>query len=250
MNVIWLDTIDSTNSEALRRLPELPHGTVLAARAQTAGRGQRGNTWFSEPGRNLTFSLVLKFGPEALPPLAAADAMWLNYLASLAVARFLQEQGVRCAVKWPNDVYAGRRKICGILIENALHGDSLASSVLGIGININQREFPQLANATSLRCLTGEEYSLEECLRQTLTHIGALLPGLYSGEHRQKLFSDYSGLLFGRDVDARYHDLLTDREYTGVIQGVAPDGRLCIRDLDAPGQPLRYYRFKEVGFIL
>lgn len=253
MNIRWLDTIDSTNSEALRRLPELPHGTVIAALEQTAGRGQRGNTWFSEPGRNLTFSLVLKFGPEALPPasvlppLAAADAVRLNYLASLAVVRFLQDQGVGCTVKWPNDVYAGRRKICGILIENALDGAFLASSVVGIGININQRDFPQLANATSLRCLTGKELPLEECLQQVLAHIEALLPALHEG---QRLFADYSALLFGRDVNARYHDFLTDREYTGVIQGVAPDGRLCIRDLDAPGQPLRYYRFKEVGFIL
>lgn len=247
MNVIWLDTVDSTNSEALRRLTELPHGTVIAAREQTAGRGQRGNSWFSEPGRNLTFSLVLKFGAEALP---AADAIWLNYVASLAAARFLQEQGVSAAVKWPNDVYAGRRKICGILIENALHGAFLASSVVGIGININQRDFPQLANATSLSCLTGEEYALEDCLQAVLARLGALLPCLHSRECRQQLFSDYSGLLFGRDVNARYHDLLTDREYTGVIQGVAPDGRLCIRDLDAPGQPLRHYRFKEVGFVL
>lgn len=247
MNILWLDTIDSTNSEALRRLPGLPHGTVIAALEQTAGRGQRGNTWFSEPGRNLTFSLVLKFGPEGLPPLSAADAMRLNYLASLAVARFLQDQGVGCTVKWPNDVYAGRRKICGILIENALDGGFVASAVVGIGININQRDFPQLANATSLRCLTGKELPLEECLQQVLAHIEALLPALHEG---QKLFADYSALLFGRDVNARYHDLLTDREYKGVILGVATDGRLCIRDLDAPGQLLRYYRFKEVGFIL
>ena len=162
MKTIWLDTIDSTNSEALRRLPELESGTVLAAREQTAGRGQRGNTWFTEPGKNLTFSIVLKFGEGGLPPLRATEAFWLNYVISVAVADFLQSHAIWCKVKWPNDVYVGKNKICGILIENALTGNGLAASVIGIGLNINQREFPQLANATSLWSLTGEEYPLEE----------------------------------------------------------------------------------------
>ena len=96
MKTIWLDTIDSTNSEALRRLPELESGTVLAAREQTAGRGQRGNTWFTEPGKNLTFSIVLKFGEGGLPPLRATDAFWLNYVISVAVADFLQIPAFLC----------------------------------------------------------------------------------------------------------------------------------------------------------
>lgn len=250
MTTVWYDTLDSTNSEALRRLPELPHGTVLAARAQTAGRGQRGNSWFSEPGKNLTFSIVLKFGEGGLKPLAAADAMWLNYLISVAVVDFLQSHAIWCKVKWPNDVYVGKNKICGILIENALAGEWLASSVIGVGININQHEFPQLANATSLWSLTGEEYPLEKCLDKLLGHFTYLLPNLYDPNQRRGLFSTYSTHLFNADTQAHYHDLLTDREYVGIIQGVAPDGRLCIRDLEAPGKPLRYYRFKEVSYIL
>ena len=85
----WLDSIDSTNSEALRRLPELPSGTVLAAYDQTAGRGQRGNTWFTEPGRNLTFSIVLKD-----LPLSALEAIRLNFLASVALVDFLDAKDV------------------------------------------------------------------------------------------------------------------------------------------------------------
>ena len=250
MNIIWLNTIDSTNSEALRRLSELPHGTVLAAREQTAGRGQRGNTWFSEPGKNLTFSIVLKYGGRGLKPLPAADAIWLNYLISVAVVDFLQSHAIWCKVKWPNDVYVGKNKICGILIENTLEGDRLAASVIGVGININQREFPQLANATSLWSLTGEDYSLEKCLNKLLGHFKHLLPFIYDPNERRGLFSAYSSHLFNKDVNARYHDLLTDREYIGIIQGVTPDGRLSIRDLEAPGKPLRYYRFKEVSYIL
>lgn len=250
MRVIWLDSIDSTNSEALRRLSELAPGTVLAAREQTSGRGQRGNAWFAEPGKNLTFSIVLKYGPGGQEPLAAADSMWLNYLISVAVADFLQSYAVWCKVKWPNDVYVGKNKICGILIENVVSGDGLAASVIGVGININQREFPQLANATSLWSLTGEEHPLEECLDQLLENLEGRMEYLYDSRLRRSLFATYSGYLFNKDVNARYHDLLTDREYTGIIQGVAPDGRLCIKDLEAPGKPLRYYRFKEVSYIL
>ncbi len=250
MNVIWLDRIDSTNSEALRRLPELPHGTVLAAREQTAGRGQRGNTWFTEPGKNLTFSIVLKYGPGGLEPLAAADAIWLNYLISVAVVDFLQSHAIWCKVKWPNDVYVGKNKICGILIENVLAGDRLAASVIGVGLNINQKEFPQLANATSLWSLTGETHSLKACLSKVLENFESWIPNLYGADNRSALFSMYSRYLFNLDVNARYHDYLTDREYIGIIQGVAPDGRLCIKDLEAPGKPLRYYWFKEVGYIL
>ncbi len=239
MKTLWLDTIDSTNSEALRRLPELEGGTVLAAREQTAGRGQRGNTWFTEPGKNLTFSIVLKD-----LSLSAPEAIRLNYLTSVAVASFLEVKGVKADIKWPNDIYVRGRKICGMLLENTLGpGGQLLASVIGIGININQKEFPQLANATSLTLCTGLEYGLEEALEEFLGIFDRLLPRLLSEE----LFAAYSERLYRKGVPARYHDLLTDREYQGVIEGVEPDGRLHIRNLDGGDY---YYRFKEVSYLL
>lgn len=247
MNIIWLDTVDSTNSEALRRLLELESGTVLAAREQTAGRGQRGNSWFSEPGKNLTFSIVLKFDENEL---SAADTIWLNYLISVTVVDFLQSHAIWCKVKWPNDVYVGRNKICGILIENVLNGSSVGASVIGVGLNINQHNFPQLANATSLWSLTGKEHSVEKCLKKLMEGFEHWLPYLTDPDKRSTIFSHYSTHLFNLDVNARYHDYLTDREYIGIIKGVAPDGRLMIWDLEAPGKPMRYYSFKEVGYIL
>ena len=170
MNVIWLDSIDSTNSEALRRLADVPSGTVIAAREQTAGRGQRGNTWFTQPGQNLTFSIVLKF--EGVFPVSRA--VWLNYLSSLAVAEFLRSFGVACEIKWPNDVYVGKRKICGILIENQLGADGVASSVIGIGININQREFRRSVCSGFLAFLRS---CFQRCLK---TALGFLMPTLPS----------------------------------------------------------------------
>lgn len=144
-HTLWLDSVDSTNSEALRRLPSLPSGTVLAAVEQTAGRGQRGNTWFSETGKNLTFSVVLKS-----LDFPAAEAFRLNCLCSVAVSDFLSAYGIASSVKWPNDIYVSGRKICGMLLENGLSDGSVAYSVMGIGINVNQTEFPNLANATSV----------------------------------------------------------------------------------------------------
>ena len=235
----WLDTIDSTNSEALRRLPQLPSGTVLAAYDQTAGRGQRGNTWFTEPGRNLTFSIILKD-----LPLSALEAIRLNFLASVALVDFLDAKGVRADIKWPNDIYVSGKKISGMLIENTLGADGrVAASVIGIGLNINQREFPQLALATSLACCTGREYPLEESLEEFLALFENLLPQLSSEE----LMGRYASRLFRRGVSARYHDLLSGEEYEGVIEGVEADGRLCIRDL---GGRTRLYRFKEVSYLL
>jgi len=239
MKTLWLDTIDSTNSEALRRLPELEGGTVMAAREQTAGRGQRGNTWFTEPGRNLTFSIVLK-----QLPLQAAESVRLNFLTSVAVASFLESYGVKVAIKWPNDIYVEGRKICGMLIENTLGpGGRLMASVIGIGINVNQTGFPQLANATSLALVSGKVYDLEAELQAFL----ALFEGLFEQLDSEELMAAYSTRLFRKGVPSRYHDLLTDQEYQGVIEGVEPDGRLHIRNLDGGDY---YYRFKEVSYIL
>lgn len=237
MSVIWLDSIDSTNSEALRRLQELSDGTVLAAREQTAGRGQRGNTWFSAPGENLTFSIVLKN-----LPLNASQAVRLNYMTSVAVASYLESQDVEAAIKWPNDIYVGGKKICGMLIENVMGpGGEVKASVIGIGININQKDFPQLANATSLSLCTGKAYEPEAELGKFLS----LFEGLQV--NAPELFASYSARLFRCGVPATYHDLLTDREYRGVIKGVEADGRLHILE---EGGGDHYYRFKEVSYIL
>lgn len=248
MKTLWLDTIDSTNSEALRRLPDLPSCTVLSAREQTAGRGQRGNTWFSEPGKNLTFSIVLKFG---LGAVSARDAHYLNCLASLSVVSLLDSFGIRSQIKWPNDIYVGKRKICGMLLENTLCTTGLAASVIGIGLNVNQTAFPRLANATSVALELGQVHPMEWDLAQTLECLLRLfeerLPLLSSPEGRQELMADYTARLFRKDVPAPYRDLLQDREFTGVIEGVEPDGRLRVRDAEG-GK--RFFRFKEISYLL
>ena len=261
-HTLWLDSVDSTNSEALRRLPSLPSGTVLAAVEQTAGRGQRGNTWFSEAGKNLTFSVLLKS-----LDLPAAEAFRLNCLCSVAVSDFLSAYGIATSVKWPNDIYVSGRKICGMLLENGLADGSVAYSVIGIGINVNQTEFPNLANATSIALEAARKgdapegasaffsategaspserpkLDLVQCLDTFLEFLAKWLPQLRSAE----LFDEYERRLYRLGTSARYHDLLREEDFEGVIRRVEPDGRLCIED--AAGEIRRYY-FKEVSYIL
>ena len=245
MSVTWLEKVDSTNTYALEHLASLGHLDVIAAKEQTAGRGQRGNSWLTEAGKNLTFSIVLKFAPGQL---AASEAHWLNYVASDAVGSWLRSLGVNALVKWPNDVYVGRAKICGILVENRLVGEWVASSVVGVGVNVNQREFSSLANATSLCLCTGREHSLHECLDGLMEVFSEDMDMLPGKDSRAQLFHSYSGFLFQKGVTARYHDYLQEREFAGIIRGVEPDGRLRITDLDTRTD--RLYSFKEVGYIL
>lgn len=243
MKTIWLPTIDSTNSEAFRRLPELASGTVLAAHEQTAGRGQRGNRWYVAPGDNLTFSVVLRF--SGLP---AAKAFRLNVLCPLAVARFLRASDVKAVVKWPNDVYVGRRKICGILVENALEGASVAASVAGIGINVNQTEFPEVSGATSMSLLTGIRYDVESELERFLSFLEPMIPAIEDDTLWEELFREYNAGLFGLGVLERYRDNTSGREFSAVIRGVTEDGLLQLWDNDSG--LIRHYAFKEVGYIL
>ena len=163
----WHDTVESTNDEARMALEELDNLSVIAARCQTAGRGQGDHTWHSRPGENLTFSVVLKFGGDGLAPLAARDVLLVTETVTLALRRYLLHKRVSARIKWPNDIYVGDRKICGILIENILHGPEVAASIVGIGLNLNQTEFPpDLPNPVSLSLLTGRRYDPEKELER------------------------------------------------------------------------------------
>ena len=145
-DIIWLESVDSTNDEAKRHISDIDNLSVLSALEQTAGRGQRGNSWTSAPGENLMFSIVLKS-----PALMAEDHFALNEITALSVADFLSTYGIKAQIKWPNDIYVDEKKICGILIENSFRGKSISSSIIGIGLNINQRNFNvNLPNPTSM----------------------------------------------------------------------------------------------------
>ena len=175
--IIWLKVTDSTNDEARRRISELDNLSVVAAMEQTAGRGQGDHSWTSEPGENLTFTLVLKAPP--LPSVSTSELLLLTQMVTRALREYLLSKGVDTRIKWPNDLYAGDKKIAGILIENILDGRQLRSSLIGIGLNLNQERFPaDLPNPVSLRQLTGRHYDLAaelRALREELKKSASLL---------------------------------------------------------------------------
>ena len=239
----WFDRLDSTNDELLRHLSDYDNLSVVAAVNQTAGRGQRGNRWVSAPGDNLTFSFILK--PEGLP---AREVMAVTCLATLAVREALREEGVPAVIKWPNDIYVGRRKICGMLVENGLEGPDIAWSVVGIGINLNQTEFPGgVLNPTSLKRLTGKDYDPVAFLEKLCHGIEAFLPALDNQEGRNGLRAAYERDLFRKDSPAPYRDLTNGEEFTGIIRGITPEGLLRVEKAEGPEKT---FGFKEISYIL
>lgn len=146
VGIKWFDTIDSTNDEALRCSDNAGDLAVFAADFQTNGRGQRGNGWESGKGENLTFTVLLR--PVHVP---AQRQFAISEIASLSVVKYLQSKGLEAKIKWPNDIYIGDRKVCGILIEHSFSGVNLSVSIVGIGINLNQTIFASNApNPTSV----------------------------------------------------------------------------------------------------
>ena len=241
IRIFWHDSLDSTNSEALRHIRDIDNLSVIAAACQTSGRGQRGTSWLTEPGENLTFSLVLKFPEGALP---ARSHMALTALATVAVKRFLLSKGIRAVIKWPNDIYAGDSKICGILIENGLEGDSIAYSVIGIGINVNQKRFsPAIVNPTSMSRIAGKDYDIRKCLEEICDIFSLLIPGL-TGED---LWKEYSTGLYRQGEIHDYTDCRSGKPIRGMIKGVRRDGRLVFTLTDGG---CRYFAFKEISYII
>ncbi len=241
----WYDTIDSTNSEARRRLDDIDIMSVFAAKFQTAGRGQRGNRWTSAGGENLTFSILFKPGAGGTETLKAGEQFRISEIAALSVYDFALLQGVRCRIKWPNDIYFRDRKLCGILIENILAGDEVAASIIGIGLNLNQTVFPpELMNPVSLKQLTGVTYNLEtalddfvKCFNARLGQLGT--PGLLERE--------YESVMYRKDVPYDFRDLASGDLFNGTIKGISPSGMLMV---EMPDKSVKEYSFKEIGYII
>ena len=243
MRIKWFEELDSSNNELLRHVGDYDNLSVVAAVNQTAGRGQRGNRWVSAPGDNLTFSFILK--PSGLP---AREVMAVTCFATLAVRDALRAEGVPAVVKWPNDIYVGKKKICGMLVENGLDGADIAWSVVGIGINLNQTQFPgEVMNATSLRRLTGRTFEPAVFLEKLCHRFGALLPELATQEGRNGLRASYEQDLFQKDSPAPYRDNMTGEEFTGLIRGITPEGLLR---MEKAGGPEKTFGFKEISYIL
>lgn len=237
--LIYVPECHSTNSSlaGLLENADLPEGTVFITDYQTSGRGQRGNSWESGRGENLTFSLL--FRPKFL---AAREQFKLNMTLSLAVVSALSFFVTGdLAVKWPNDIMLGGRKVGGILIENQSQGSQLTASIAGIGININQKHLP-FPQAGSLIQFTGQTLDLNEVLQAVLFEAESRYLQLRAGSVGT-IEADYQRLLYKRDVNQTFES--AGSRFTGVISGVDDSGRLCIK----VGGEERRFSLKEVRMV-
>lgn len=269
--MIRLDEVPSTNTwvlEALAKGTDLPDGTVVWTTRQTAGRGQVGNAWESEPDRNVSFSVLLR--PTFLPP---REQFVLSEIAALAVA---DETGGN--IKWPNDIYMAEGKVCGILIEHRIVGTRLSESVVGIGINVNQTQWVGDApNPTSLRLQTGRELSPEAVMDGVVSRLMADYRRLKADPESASadIHRRFCARLYRREGFYPYRDVATGQDFEACIKEVEPTGQLhlLVRGPESgfqgktgvgveetcgtsgkanteSGLEERVYWFKEVKFIL
>ena len=234
----------STNTYLSRLAATLPGGTVIYTPCQTAGRGQKGNSWESEDGKNLTFSLLLK-----RPPVKARDQFYLSEAAALAVVEALTAlAGDGFTVKWPNDVYWQDKKICGMLLENSLDGSDIATCIVGIGLNVNQGRFVSDApNPVSLLNITGQEHDLESLLKRVCSRIEQLVNTLDDATAREQLHRQYMAALYRNDGQQHLWEDAAGHRFMASVAGIAPDGTLTLQHEDGTRHD---YLFKEVKHII
>lgn len=245
LNFIVLDTVASTNRFVAENMGDAPHGTVVMAREQTAGRGQRGNSWEAAPGMNVTMSIVLR--PESLD---VARQWRMSQAVSVGAAKWvcgmLPDVSGSVSLKWPNDLYVDDCKIGGILIENSLDGRRIRRAIVGIGLNVNQAAFfSDAPNPVSLAMLTSRSYDVESAARS----LAASMIGEFrrcergAGEWEESLDRDYLSMLWHRTGFHQFIDAATGERFMAGIDGVEPEGPLRLRLSDGS---LRSYAFKEV----
>lgn len=246
LNLIKLDRVASTNDylrEQLSNFKPLDEGSAIMATEQFQGKGQRGNIWRSEPGKNLTLSLLLY--PSFLE---VSKQFFLNVAISLGIAKWLQTQTTaQISVKWPNDIMANQKKVCGILIENQIKKDSFSSSIIGMGININQTDFSDEIShkVCSLKKLLQkpDDISIDNLLPELFYYLETQYDRLKAGDNTE-LLKDYNSMLMWR---GEKHNFLIDNvKVEGTITEVDEDGQLWV-DF---GKKLVSFNLKEIAYQL
>ncbi|MDB5281209.1 MAG: biotin--[acetyl-CoA-carboxylase] ligase, partial [Bacteroidota bacterium] len=223
-NIIALDSIDSTNNYTKDLLSKSRpvEGTIVTAREQFAGRGQMGNNWATEAGKNITLSLIL------YPDFLEADKQFfLNMAVALAIKDFCEFAiGDEVRIKWPNDIYFDDHKLGGVLIENTINGNKLSSSVIGIGINVNQIEFdPALPNPVSLQQIKKSEFDLLNLIEQLCSFIEKYYLQLRQ-LHFNFLDKGYTVALYRFQQTHEFKK--GESIFKGEINGVTKEGKLII----------------------
>lgn len=239
-SLVFMPECHSTNDEASRLIESntnVVEGTVVITNKQVSGRGQRGNTWLTEHGKNLTFSILIK--PSFL---LAKEQFYLNKVFSLGLFDFLMKNlSGEIKIKWPNDMMANGKKICGMLIENHLQGQQIKYSIVGIGLNVNQQNF-SVATATSMSLQRGEEFLLEEALPELLECLEMRYLRVRSGKF-DELDCEYEKSLYWKGEKHVFKK--PDEVFEGIISGVDESGKLKV-NVDGTTE---YFDLKQIQFL-
>src|SRR5699024_6564032 len=243
MNLIKLSATDSTNTflSELVRDSTLQSPTVILTDNQTAGRGQRGNDWYSEPGKSLAMSIYIK--PNML---LAKDQFYLSMLVSLSVKEVLKGFGIpQVSVKWPNDILSRSKKLAGILIENTVKQDKIASSIIGIGINVNTKPVNTLPKLGSMYSQINRKFDIEEVAMAILDNLLFKID-TFSSEVYDELKHNYEQQLFCKDKVSSFVDKHQNL-FSGIIRGVTDIGQLKVEtSLD---NSIKLYWPKEISLM-
>jgi BirA family biotin operon repressor/biotin-[acetyl-CoA-carboxylase] ligase len=242
-HIIHLKTINSTNdyASALLKNNEIAEGVVIWADVQTAGKGQKGNIWNSDANKNLTFSFIIH--PLHIQP---SEQFMLNKAISLGIIDCLKTiiDPLQLKIKWPNDIYVGEKKIAGILIENEILGDSLQTSIVGIGLNINQLNFnSNIPNPTSLALISGKEFDIYQLLIQLLQFIEIRIINLYNNDI-EFINIDYLKNLLYYSIYNTY--IYQQQEIQAMIIAVSEYGELMLKKSN---DEIILCSFKEIEFL-
>jgi len=240
-NIIHLDSVSSTNSYASKLLKEEKpaEGTIIIADDQFGGKGIGSNSWESEKGKNLTFSLILY--PDFLD---VSKQFMISKAIALGIQKYLDFKTRHISIKWPNDIYYNDKKIAGILIENSISGSKINHTIVGIGININQTEFLSDApNPVSLKQIAGNDFYLQDELVELKYHLAKYYNRL-KYKHFKEINREYLLNLFRYKV---WNDYKTkDTLFRGKITGVNEYGHLQIMTSE---NELKEFDMKEIEFI-
>ena len=217
----------------------LENYTVVTTNEQIKGRGQQGSSWESEPFKNLMFSVFVSF-----KQLSILEKKYLNFAISLAVFDTLLEENIPAiSIKWPNDILSGNKKVGGILIENTLKGSLIASSIIGIGLNVNQINFPAVLNkASSLQLVTHQNYNLELLLSRIILKLEEKVT-LLNARDFKILEAAYLKVLYKKNIPTMFKDS-KDVLFMGIIRGISKDGKLQVELEDAS---LGEFGIKEIS---
>ncbi|MBA9074479.1 BirA family biotin operon repressor/biotin-[acetyl-CoA-carboxylase] ligase [Flavobacterium gossypii] len=242
MNIIKLDAINSTNDylKGLLQRQFVENFTIVTAENQTDGKGQMGSKWSVQAGKNLTFSVLVK---DLL--LEVNHIFHLNVAVAVSIIEALSFLEIKeLAIKWPNDILAGGKKIGGILIENSLKSDGEIFSIIGIGINVNQQNFENLPKASSLSILLKREINKEavlisivECLTRNVS--------LILNKNTDSLWEKYHSCLYKKGIPMPFENLKGNK-FMGIISGVDQSGKL---QLVVEDDSVESYEIKEIKML-